>query len=91
MMNLIRPDADDFVILCRSAQEAQAALAEVTQWVTAAGLQLHPDKTRIGDTGQPGGFDFLGYHFDLGRRWPSAKSEQSLKDKIRHLTKRRKG
>lgn len=83
--------ADDFVILCRSAQEAQAALREVTQWVTAAGLQLHPDKTRIVDTGQPGGFDFLGYHFDLGRRWPSAKSEQSFKDKIRHLTKRRNG
>jgi RNA-directed DNA polymerase len=83
--------ADDFVILCRSAQEAQAALAEVTQWVTAAGLQLHPDKTRIVDTGQPGGFDFLGYHFELGRRWPSKKSAQSLKDKIRHLTKRTNG
>ena len=83
--------ADDFVILCRSAQEAQAALAEVTQWVAAAGLQLNPDKTRIVDAGQPGGFDFLGYHFELGRRWPSAKSRQALKDKVRHLTKRSNG
>lgn len=83
--------ADDFVILCRSPQEAQAALVEVTQWVTVAGLQLNSDKTRIVDTGQPGGFDFLGYHFELGRRWPSAKSAQSLKDKIRNLTKRTNG
>jgi RNA-directed DNA polymerase len=83
--------ADDFVILCRSQLEAQAALAEVTEWVTAAGLQLHPDKTRIVDASQPGGFDFLGYHFEQGRRWPSPKSSQKLKDKIRDLTKRCNG
>src|SRR5215213_2010168 len=29
--------ADDFVILCRSHSEAQKALAEVTEWTTAAG------------------------------------------------------
>lgn len=83
--------ADDFVILCRSQLEAQAALAEVTEWVTAAGLQLHPDKTRIVDASLPGGFDFLGYHFEQGRRWPSPKSRRKFKDKIRDLTKRCNG
>ena len=34
--------ADDFVILCRTAEEAQAAVAEVQQWVTANGLTLQP-------------------------------------------------
>jgi RNA-directed DNA polymerase len=83
--------ADDFVILCRSASEAQKALAEVTAWTTAAGLRLHPDKTRIVDTTQPGGFDFLGYHFERGQRWPSKKSRRKLQDRIRSLTRRTQG
>ena len=39
--------ADDFVVLCRSAEDAQRALALVRQWVEANGLVLHPTKTRI--------------------------------------------
>jgi len=46
--------ADDFVILCRSAAEARAALEEVQSWIEAHGLQLHPDKTHLGDCRQPG-------------------------------------
>ena len=38
--------ADDFVILCATAAEAREALAQVTAWVEANGLTLHPDKTR---------------------------------------------
>ena len=41
--------ADDFVILCRTEAEAQAALAAVQEWVTEAGLTLHPEKTRVVD------------------------------------------
>src|SRR5260370_636188 len=62
--------ADDFVILCRSETEARAALAKVQPWTATAGLQLHPEKTRIVDATQRGGFDFLGYHFERGYRWP---------------------
>lgn len=83
--------ADDFVILCRSQSEAQEALAEVMEWTTVAGLRLHPDKTRIVDATQRGGFDFLGYHFERGYRWPSAKSLRKFKDKIRSLTQRTNG
>src|SRR5882724_703546 len=80
--------ADDFVIMCRSEAEAQQALALVQQWTVGAGLTLHPEKTRIVDATQPGGFDFLGYHFERGYRWPRTKSRQKLKDKIRELTPR---
>ena len=36
--------ADDFVILCRSPEEAARALAVVQQWTAEAGLTLHPDQ-----------------------------------------------
>jgi len=83
--------ADDFVILCRSHSEAQRALAEVEEWTIAAGLRLHPEKTRIVDATQRGGFDFLGYHFERGLRWPSKKSLRKIQDKIRAKTRRTNG
>jgi len=83
--------ADDFVLMCRSEAEAQQALALGQQWTVGAGLTLHPEKTRIVDATQPGGFDFLGYHFERGYRWPRTKSRKKLKDKIRVLTKRNNG
>jgi len=83
--------ADDFVILCRSEAEAQAALEQVRQWVMEAGLTLHPEKTRIINAAQPGGFDFLGYHFERGMKWPRAKSLQKLKDRLREKTARLDG
>jgi len=83
--------ADDFVILCRSEAEARAVLAEVQAWTASAGLTLHPTKTRIVDARQTGGFDFLGYHFAAGQRWPRAKSLGKLKDTIRGKTRRTYG
>jgi RNA-directed DNA polymerase len=74
----------DFVILCRSAVEARAALGQVEAWVAANGLTLHPDKTRVGDCRQPGqGFDFLGYRFEAGRRLVRTKSLTAFRDKVR--------
>ena len=83
--------ADDFVILCRSEAEAQAALRAVEQWTRAAGLTLHSDKTRIVDHTQSGGFDFLGYHFERGYRWPRKKSLEKLKETVRQATRRTSG
>ena len=40
--------ADDFVVLCKSRQDADAALAEVRAWVMANALTLHPTKTHVG-------------------------------------------
>jgi RNA-directed DNA polymerase len=83
--------ADDFVILCRSEAEAQQALALVQQWTAQAGLTLHPEKTRLVDATKHGGFDFLGYHFERGYKWPRRKSLKKVKDKIRVRTKRSNG
>jgi RNA-directed DNA polymerase len=83
--------ADDFVVLCRSEVEAQAALAMVQQWTAEAGLTLHPEKTRIVDATQSGGFDFLGYHFERGEKRPRRKSLKKFKDTLRARTKRNQG
>jgi RNA-directed DNA polymerase len=78
--------ADDFVVLCESETEAQKVLEKLRQWVEAAGLTLHPTKTRIVEASRKGGFDFLGYHFERGYRWPRKKSLDKLKDTIRAKT-----
>jgi RNA-directed DNA polymerase len=83
--------ADDFVVLCGRQGEAQQALAEVQQWTVQAGRTLHPDKTRMVDATQPGGFDFLGYHFEQGQRRPRRKRERKLRDTIRAKTRRTHG
>jgi RNA-directed DNA polymerase len=82
--------ADDFVVLCGSAVEAERALAVIQKWVAQAGLSLHPTKTRIVDA-EPEGFDFLGYHFQYGKRWPRKKSLAKLKEAVRVKTKRTAG
>jgi RNA-directed DNA polymerase len=84
--------ADDFVILCRTADEAAAALRQVTAWTAANGLTLHPDKTRIGDAREAGqGFEFLGYRFEAGHRFVRKKSLTTFKDKVRAKTGRNRG
>jgi RNA-directed DNA polymerase len=83
--------ADDFVILCRSREAAEGALERVRQWTARAGLTLHPDKTRIVNATERGGFDFLGYHFERGMKWPRKKSLKKLKDTLRPKTKRTNG
>jgi len=83
--------ADDFVVLCGTEGEAQQALEAVRHWTVQAGLTLHPVKTRIVDATQAGGFDFLGYHFERGMRWPRRKSERKLRDTIRAKTRRTQG
>ena len=83
--------ADDFVILCRSQEEAVAALERVRQWAEPAGLKLHPVKTRVVEATQRGGFDFLGYHFERGMKWPREKSLRKFKDTIRAKTRRTHG
>lgn len=82
--------ADDFVILCRSAEEAQAALAEVQRWVSEAGLTLHPTKTQIVDSREKS-FAFLGYTFRGKLRFPRDKSHAKIMDRLRDLTPRKSG
>jgi RNA-directed DNA polymerase len=84
--------ADDLVVLCRTREEAQQALDILRGLVTERGLSLHPDKTRVVDVSAPGeSFQFLGYHFERGTRWPRKKSVKKFKDAIRSKTGRSNG
>jgi RNA-directed DNA polymerase len=80
--------ADDFIIICVTQEEAQEVLEQLRQWTEAAGLTLHPTKTRIIDASQRGGFDFLGYHFERGHRWPRQKSTDKFREVIRQKTQK---
>jgi RNA-directed DNA polymerase len=82
--------ADDLVVLCRSQGEAEQALAQLRQWSEEAGLTLHPTKTRIVNVHSEG-FDFLGWHFRGGNKWPRKKSLEKLREKLRPLTRRTNG
>ncbi|MGH2831780.1 MAG: group II intron reverse transcriptase/maturase [Solirubrobacteraceae bacterium] len=98
--------ADDFVVLCRSEREAQAALRLAGEILAGLGLELHPDKTRVVDLREGReGFDFLGCHFRArvsGRllergirryylhRWPSQRAMKRVRGKVRALTDRRR-
>ena len=82
--------ADDFVILCRTREDAEAALALVQGWVAQAGLVLHPTKTRIVDS-RTESFAFLGYEFRGTNHWPRRKSLQKLRDNLRPYLRRSSG
>ncbi len=97
--------ADDFVVICRTREQAEAALGLAGQILAGLGLQLHPGKTKIVDLREGReGFDFLGCHFRArlsGRlwergirryylqRWPSQKAMKRLREKIHDRTDRR--
>jgi RNA-directed DNA polymerase len=82
--------ADDFVILCRTQTEAEAALSEIRVWVEASGLKLHPEKTHIVNSNEKS-FAFLGYSFRGRFRFPRAKSHAKVVARLRELTPRKSG
>ena len=72
----------------RAKKRPRRRWQQVRQWMEEAGLTLHPTKTRIVDASQRGGFDFLGYHFERGYRWPRQKSLEKFKEAIRAKDRR---
>jgi RNA-directed DNA polymerase len=82
--------ADDFVILCRTREDADRVLAMVHRWTEENGLTLHPTKTKIVDA-RTEEFSFLGYIFRGQLRLPRRKSLDKLKDSIRAKTRRTHG
>jgi RNA-directed DNA polymerase len=96
--------ADDLAVMCKSREQAEAALRRVRTVSAELGLEPKEAKTRIvcmqigGD-----GFDFLGFHHrlvrvasrrDRGRsvtflaRWPSDTAMRHARDRVRELTRR---
>ena len=88
--------ADDFVILTQAAQ-IEEIHQRLANWLTAAGLQLNANKTRLLDFKQDA-FEFLGFRFNRrrsgrsGRYYPhvepSQRSRQRLRDKVRDELRR---
>jgi RNA-directed DNA polymerase len=93
--------ADDFVVVCRTAEQAKDAWRRARAVLAEAGLSMSPEKTRIVElTRSKQGFDFLGFHLRKveswkwrGRwylqRWPSARAMKQIRARIRELTDRR--
>ena len=92
--------ADDLVVLCRSREEAERALALLRDLLGELGLELKVEKTRIVHLTEGGeGLDFLGFehrwvptkrrrHVQFLARWPSRRAMQRARDRIRELTAR---
>lgn len=79
--------ADDMVVLCRTREEAETALAKLGELLEVRGLQLHPDKTRIAHLMERPGFQFLGYVFFDKYRDPRPSSKEKLRASIREKSK----
>lgn len=90
--------ADDMVMLCRDAQTAHSVLQTLREWMAQAGLELHAQKTKIVDMGQPRAhFDFLGYRFWHGktsgriRRVIRPKSLKKIRETLKPFMRRTSG
>jgi RNA-directed DNA polymerase len=83
--------ADDMVVMCRTKEEAEAALAKLRELLEERGLQLHPDKTRLAHLMVKPGFQFLGYEFYDKYRNPRASSKDKLHTTVRSKTKMSNG
>ena len=92
--------ADDFVILFKTKREAELGLQLVKAKLKELKLELNEEKTKIVDTNQGReGFEFLGFHHRRVRsarykkyytqKWPSNKSMNTIRVKIRDLLGRR--
>jgi group II intron reverse transcriptase/maturase len=98
--------ADDALVMCRSREQAEAALARLRSLLAELGLEPKQAKTRIVHLQVDGeGVDFLGFHHRLvhaqGRRgtgkgvvflarWPTTRAMQHARVRIRDLTDRRR-
>lgn len=78
--------ADDFVVVCKTKAQANAALELVAEAMTELGLSLSPEKTKIESYGK--GYDFLGFRLSSKSRTMRAKSLEKFKTKIREITRR---
>jgi RNA-directed DNA polymerase len=97
--------ADDFVVLCRTARDAEEAERRMRLILARLRLELHPEKTRrVNLSYGKEGFDFLGCHLhkrvsgrllERGKRcyflqrWPSTRSMKRVRQRVKELTDRR--
>jgi RNA-directed DNA polymerase len=80
--------ADDFVIPCRTREEAERALEVIDRWLHGVGLSLNQDKTGIINASHVQGFNFLGYHITQDELAPREEKLAQAKEKIWEKTRR---
>ena len=95
--------ADDALVMCRSREQAEAALKRLRGLLAELGLEPKEAKTRIVHLKMGGeGFTFLGFHHQIVRsparsgkrqvtflaRWPADKAMQLAPDRLRESTDR---
>jgi|SRR5579859_1392224 len=95
--------ADDALVMCKSREQAEAALARLRELLAELGLEPKEAKTRIVHLRMGGqGLTFLGFTHHMVRsparagrpsitflaRWPSDKAMQHARDRLRELTDR---
>ena len=73
--------ADDWVITCKSAAEARAAMDAAHRILKQLGVELHPQKTRIVHARY--GFEFLGYKIKRGEK-KLYLPESKIRSQVRH-------
>ena len=84
--------ADDFVILCKTKEDAERTMKQVREILTGLELQLNKTKTKIVNVNR-GSFEFLGFKLKRagGKVFvtPKRKSIKKFKEAIRKVTWRR--
>ena len=94
--------ADDLLVMCKSREQAEAALMRLRVLLADLGLEPKEAKTRVVHLQVGGeGLDFLGFHHRLvevtGRRsnrspvtflarWPADRAMEHARDRVRELT-----
>jgi group II intron reverse transcriptase/maturase len=78
--------ADDFVVVCSTATQAQEALTAVQHRLKELGLTLSPTKTRI--TTFTEGYTFLGFEISARSVRMRPKAVEKFKTKVRDVTRR---
>lgn len=89
--------ADDFVILCKTKEEAETMYKKLKPYLDKRGLKLAEDKTRVTHINE--GFDFLGFNIRKYKKnrgmvlliKPSKASIKKAKDSIKAVFQEYKG
>lgn len=75
--------SDDFLILCKNAEQASDLRGYLCEMLQMLGLELHEEKSCFGII--KNGFDFLGYHFNEKGKQVPIKAEQHLQNSLEQL------
>jgi len=80
--------ADDFVVMCKSEEEADRTIEAIKQILLKLKLNVNAYKTGIVQLSDTEGFEFLGFKIFKEHKIPREKAVKSFKDRIRMITRR---